>query len=140
MACLFPDDGADPEGYGLSSAEGWTAREKFTAVIETAPLNESACPARSRRALSTAESGSADLVESVGSIPSRSPPGEGPVSLRRIGPVSVAGSRPPWIVMHVRRCEHWNANCSARRKRWPLRLRAGQADQHPGSPACGIAD
>ena len=45
---LFPDDGADPESFGLSSAEGWTAREKFTAVIETAPLNESACPARSR--------------------------------------------------------------------------------------------
>ena len=30
---LFPDDGADPEG--------WTARDKFTAVMETAPLNES---------------------------------------------------------------------------------------------------
>ena len=36
--------------------EGWTARHKFTAVIETAALNESACPARSRRAPSTAES------------------------------------------------------------------------------------
>ena len=30
---LFPDDGAVPEG--------WTARDKFTAVMETAPLNES---------------------------------------------------------------------------------------------------
>ena len=30
---LFPDDGADPES--------WTAREKFTAVMETAPLDES---------------------------------------------------------------------------------------------------
>ena len=30
---LFPNDGADPEG--------WTARDKFTAVMETAPLNES---------------------------------------------------------------------------------------------------
>ena len=30
---LFPDAGADPEG--------WTAREKFTAVMETAALNES---------------------------------------------------------------------------------------------------
>ena len=30
---LFPDDGADPED--------WTARGKFTAVMETAPLNES---------------------------------------------------------------------------------------------------
>ena len=38
---LFPDDSADPEGFGLSSAEGWTARDKFTAVMETAPLNES---------------------------------------------------------------------------------------------------
>ena len=38
---LFPDDGAAPEGFGLSSAEGWTARDKFTAVMETAPLNES---------------------------------------------------------------------------------------------------
>ena len=47
---LFPDDGADPEGLGLSSAEGWAARDKFTAVMETAALNESACPARSRRA------------------------------------------------------------------------------------------
>ena len=56
------------------------------------------------------------------------------------GPVRAASSRPPWIVMHARRCEHWNANCSARRKRWPLRLRAGQADQHPGSPVCGIAE
>ena len=75
---LFPNDGADPEG--------WTARDKFTAVIETAALNESACPARSRRAPSTAES--------VGSLPSRSPPGEGLVSPRRIGRVCVAGSRP----------------------------------------------
>ena len=80
-ASLFLDDGADPEG--------WTARDRFTAVIETA-LNESACPARSRRAPS--------IAESAGSIPSRSPPGKGPVSLRRIGPVSMAGSRPPWIV------------------------------------------
>ena len=38
---LFPDDGADPEGFA--------ARDKFTAVMETAALNESACPARSRR-------------------------------------------------------------------------------------------
>ena len=38
---LFPDDGADPEGFDLSSAEGWTARDKFTAVMETAALNES---------------------------------------------------------------------------------------------------
>ena len=30
---LFPDAGADPEG--------WTARDKFTAVMETAALNES---------------------------------------------------------------------------------------------------
>ena len=30
---LFPDVGADPEG--------WTARDKFTAVMETAALNES---------------------------------------------------------------------------------------------------
>ena len=30
---LFPDDGTDPEG--------WTARDKFTAVMETAALNES---------------------------------------------------------------------------------------------------
>ena len=30
---LFPDDGAD--------SEGWTARDKFTAVMETAALNES---------------------------------------------------------------------------------------------------
>ena len=126
---LFLAAAADPEG--------WTKRDKFTAVMETAPLNESACPARSRRALSTAESGSAEFVESVGSIRNRSRPGEGSVSL---GPVSVASSRPPWIVMHVRRCEHWNGNCSARRKRWPLRLRAGQANQHPRSPACGIAD
>ena len=73
--------------------EGWTARDKLTAVMETASLNESACPARSRRVPSTAES--------EGSIRGRSPPGEGPVSLRRIGPVRVAGSRPPWIVMHV---------------------------------------
>ena len=29
---LLPDDGAAPEG--------WTARDKFTAVMETAPLNE----------------------------------------------------------------------------------------------------
>ena len=99
---LFPDDGADPEG--------WTARDKFTAVMETAPLNESACPARSRRAPSTAES--------VGSIRSRSRPGEGPVSPRRIGPVSVAGSRPPWIARCAARCVHWNANSNARRKRW----------------------
>ena len=105
---LFPDDGADPEGFGLSSAEGWTAREKFAAVIETAARGESACPARSRRALSTAESGSAKLVESVGSIPNRSRPGKGLVSPRRIGPVSVPGSRPPWIVIPVRRCEHLN--------------------------------
>ena len=35
---LFPDDGADPEGFA--------ARDKFTAVMETAALNESACPAR----------------------------------------------------------------------------------------------
>ena len=35
---LFPDVGADPEGFGLSSAEGWTARDQFTAVIETAAL------------------------------------------------------------------------------------------------------
>ena len=28
---LFPDVGADPEVFGLSSAEGWTARDKFTA-------------------------------------------------------------------------------------------------------------
>ena len=86
---LFLADGADPEG--------WTApvcrpgrRDKFTAVMETAALNESACPARSRRAPSTAES--------AGSIRSRSRPDEGPVSPRRIGPVSVAGSRPQWIV------------------------------------------
>ena len=39
---LFLADGADPEG--------WTARDKFTAVMEIAALNESACPARSRRA------------------------------------------------------------------------------------------
>ena len=45
-------------------------------------------------------------AESVGSIPSRSRLGEGPVSPRRTGPVSVAGSRPPWIVMPVRRCAH----------------------------------
>ena len=45
---LLPDDGA--------ASEGWTARDKFTAVMETAALNESACPARSRRAPSTAES------------------------------------------------------------------------------------
>ena len=30
---LFPNDGTD--------LEGWTARDKFTAVMETAPLNES---------------------------------------------------------------------------------------------------
>ena len=30
---LFPDDGPDPEG--------WSARDKFTAVMETAPLNQS---------------------------------------------------------------------------------------------------
>ena len=30
---LFPDDGAAPEG--------WTARDQFRAVMETAPLNES---------------------------------------------------------------------------------------------------
>ena len=103
---LFLAAAADPEG--------WTKRDKFTAVMETAPLNESACPARS-------------TAESAGSIRSRSRPGEGPVSLRRTGLVCAASSRPPWIVMPVRRCEHWNANCSARRKRWPLRLRAGQA-------------
>ena len=45
---LFPDNRADPEG--------WTARDKFTAVMETAALNESACPARSGRAPSIAES------------------------------------------------------------------------------------
>ena len=38
---LFPDDGADPKGCGLNSAEGWTARDKFTVVMETAALNES---------------------------------------------------------------------------------------------------
>ena len=46
---LLLADGADPGGFGLSSAEGWTARNKFTAVMETAPRGESACPARSRR-------------------------------------------------------------------------------------------
>ena len=35
---LFPDDGADPEGFSLNSAEGWTARDKFTAVMEIAAL------------------------------------------------------------------------------------------------------
>ena len=38
---LFPDDGADPEGFGLNSAEGWTARDKLTAVMETAARGES---------------------------------------------------------------------------------------------------
>ena len=54
---LFPDDGADPEG--------WTARDKFTAVMETAALNGSEradLPAAGRvlpkaRALSAADHG-----------------------------------------------------------------------------------
>ena len=82
---LFPDDGADPEG--------WTARDKFTAVMETAPLNESACPARSRRALSTAKS--------AGFIPSGSPPGERPVSPRRTG--LVRGRQQAAVDCEVRR-------------------------------------
>ena len=52
---LFPDVGADPEGFGLSSAEGWTARDPFTAVMETAALRR----IRTRRVLPKARAHSA---------------------------------------------------------------------------------
>ena len=30
--------------------------------------------------------------------------------------MSAADSGPRWIVMHVRRCGHWNGNCSEKEK------------------------
>ena len=135
---LFPDDGADPEG--------WTARDKFTAVMETAALNESE---------------HAEYCRKRGFYPQQ-------ITAWRRACESVTdwararGQQQAGVDRKVRRevrslkrelqCkEKALAETAAlltlskkARAIWgrarPLRLRAGQADQHPGSPACGIVD